>query len=464
MKKLSVKIWMLLLLFIAITIVFLVIFTNFLYEELYVEDKETSMVEIAENLQKTYKGGAVTNEFIKQTEDFNRFSDVEVFTVRNPRELSACLPFDVDYETLIGHEERAQLIEGEAVIKRGYEKRFNREVVSVIYPLVDENRLEGIIYVYVPLTKMTEMASKDVIFLLITVSFLLLIMAWASLKTLQKVLVPLDKLKLAANEMTAGKYETRVDIKSSDEIGELAKTFNQMATSIQEEDEKKRDFLSIVSHELRTPISYIKGYGEAFEQELVPEEKNKEIYTLIVQEANRMQKLTNDLLTLARSEQHQEMDITPLVLSEVVREVLQLVKTLADKKQIFFTVTIDEETILRADEQMTKQIFINILENAIHYSPVSSTIEIGNEMTMSDTTIFIKDQGCGIAPEHLAHITERFYRVNKARSRIDGGTGLGLSIASQLIEMQKGKLVFTSQVEKGTTVYITLPIWGDSFL
>lgn len=164
MKKLSVKIWMLLLLFIAITIVFLVIFTNFLYEELYVEDKETSMVEIAENLQKTYKGGAVTNEFIKQTEDFNRFSDVEVFTVRNPRELSACLPFDVDYETLIGHEERAQLIEGEAVIKRGYEKRFNREVVSVIYPLVDENRLEGIIYVYVPLTKMTEMASKDVIF------------------------------------------------------------------------------------------------------------------------------------------------------------------------------------------------------------------------------------------------------------------------------------------------------------
>lgn len=462
MKKLSVKIWMLLLLFIAITIVFLVIFTNFLYEELYVKDTETSMTEIAENLQTTYKGGAVTNEFIKQTEDFNRFSDVEVFTVRNPRELSACLPFDVDYDTLIGPVERAQLIEGEAVIKRGYEKRFNREVVSVIYPLVDENRLEGIIYVYVPLTKITEMASKDVIFLLITVSLLLLLMAWISLKTVQKVLVPLDKLKIAANEMAAGNYETRVEVKSSDEIGELAKTFNQMATSIQQEDEKKRDFLSIVSHELRTPISYIKGYGEAFEQELVPEEKKKEIYTLIVQEANRMQKLTNDLLTVARSEQNHDIDMTPLVLSEVVREVLQLVKSLADKKHIQFTVTIDEETILKADEQMTKQILINILENAIHYSPVSSVITIGNEMTKSETTIHIKDEGCGIAPEHLVHITERFYRVNKARSRVDGGTGLGLSIASQLTEMQKGKLVFTSEVEKGTTVYITLPIWEDS--
>ena len=461
MKKLSVKIWMLLLLFIAITIVFLVIFTNFLYEELYVEDTETSMTEVAENLQSTYKGGAVTNEFIKQTEDFNRFSDVEVFTVRNPKELSACLPFEIDHETLIGPEERAQLIEGVAVIKRGYEKRFNREVVSVIYPLVDENRLEGIIYVYVPLTKMTEMASKDVIFLLITVSLLLLLMGWISLKTVQKVLVPLDKLKGAANEMATGNYETRVDIKSSDEIGELAKTFNQMATSIQEEDEKKRDFLSIVSHELRTPISYIKGYGEAFEQELVPEEKKIEIYTLIVQEANRMQKLTNDLLTLARSEQHQEVDISPLVLSEVVREVLQLVKKLADKKQVLFTVTIDEGIIIKANEQMTKQILINILENAIHYSSVSSIITIGNDLAKKETTIYIKDEGCGIAPEHLAHITERFYRVNKARSRIDGGTGLGLSIASQLIEMQNGKLQFTSEVERGTTAYITLPIWEE---
>ncbi|WP_419959568.1 sensor histidine kinase [Psychrobacillus sp. BM2] len=464
MKKLSVKIWMLLLLFITITIVFLVIFTNFLYEELYVEDKETSMVEMAENLQSTYKGGAVSNEFIKQTEDFNRFSDVEVFTVRNPRELSACLPFDVDFETLIGSDERAQLIEGDAVIKRGYEKRFNREVVSVIYPLVDENRLEGIIYVYVPLTKITEMASKDVIFLLISVSLLLLIMAWLSLKTLQKVLVPLDKLKVAANEMASGKYETRVEVKSSDEIGELAKTFNQMATSIQQEDEKKRDFLSIVSHELRTPISYIKGYGEAFEQKLVPEEKKKEIYALIVQEANRMQKLTNDLLTVARSEQNQDTDMLPLVLSEVVREVLQLVRPFADKKQIRFTVIIDEETILKADEQMTKQVLINILENAIHYSPVSSTIAIGNEIAKNETTIHIKDEGCGIAPEHLAHITERFYRVNKARSRADGGTGLGLSIASQLIEIQNGKLTFTSEIEKGTTVYITLPLWEDSFL
>lgn len=242
MKKLSVKIWMLLLLFIATTIIFLNIFTNFLYEELYVQHTETAMKVVAENLQRTYDGGAVTNDFIKQTETYNQFSDVEVFTVRNPRELSACLPFDIDYDALIGAEEREQLILGQPVTKRGYEKRFDREVVSVIYPLVDQNRLEGIIYLYVPLTKIIEMASKDIIILVAIVSLLLIAMAYISLISLRRVLRPLAKLKEASILMAAGKYETRVNVESKDEIGELAQTFNQMAASIQEEDEKKEIF------------------------------------------------------------------------------------------------------------------------------------------------------------------------------------------------------------------------------
>ncbi|WP_144512212.1 cell wall metabolism sensor histidine kinase WalK [Bacillus sp. FJAT-22090] len=463
MKKLSVKIWMLLLVFIVTTIVFLVVFTNFLYEELYVQHTETSMKEVAESLQRTYKGGPVTNAFIEQTEDYNRFSDVEVFTVRNPRELSACLPFDIDYDTLIGAEERAQLVNGNAVTKRGYEKRFEREVVSVIYPLVDENRLEGIIYLYVPLTKITELASKEVLFLILIVSILLVCLAYISLKSLQRVLKPLAKLKEASISMAAGKYDTRVDVESQDEVGELAQTFNQMAESIQLEDEKKRDFLSVVSHELRTPISYIKGYGEAFEQQLIPDEKKMEIYSLIVREANRMQKLTNDLLTVARSETLEEVETSPLVLAETVREVLQLVKPMAIEKEITFSLLVDEETILAADEQKTKQIFINILENAIRYSPNSSNITIANKTTKKDTIIQITDEGCGMEQEHLLHITERFYRVNQARSRSDGGTGLGLSIASQLVDVQKGSLAFESVVGKGTTVYITLPIWEDSY-
>ncbi|MDI2586728.1 HAMP domain-containing sensor histidine kinase [Psychrobacillus sp. NEAU-3TGS] len=441
MKKLSVKIWMLLLVFITTTIVFLVIFTNFLYEELYVQHTEATMKEVAENLQRTYDGGVVTDDFIKQTEDYNRFSDMEVFTVRNPRELSACLPFDIDYDTLIGAEERVELINGNALTKRGYEKRFDREVVSVIYPLVDENRLEGIIYIYVPLTKIAEMASSDVLFLIAIVSLLLICLAYISLKSLQRVLKPLAILNEAALDMAAGKYDTRVKVESQDEVGDLAQSFNQMATSIQQEDDKKRNFLSVVSHELRTPISYIKGYGEAFEQNLIPEEKKAEIYNLIVREANRMQKLTNDLLTVARSETLEEVETGPLVLAETIREVIQLVKPIANEKEITFAISIDEETILCVDEQKTKQVLINILENAIRYSSNMSKIVISNKTMKKETIIQITDEGCGIEKEHLPHITERFYRVNKARSRSDGGTGLGLSIAAQLVDVQMVNLL-----------------------
>ncbi|WP_391203705.1 sensor histidine kinase [Psychrobacillus sp. L4] len=460
MKKLSFKIWMLLLAFITITIVFLVIFSNFLYEELYVQHTETSMKEVAKNIQRTYSGGVVTDDFIKQTEAYNRFSNIEVFTVRNPRELSACIPFDIDYDSLIGADERAKLIAGNSVTKRGFESRFDREVVSVIYPLVDENRLEGIIYLYVPLTKITELASNDVFFLIGIVSLLLIAMAFISLKSLQRVLTPLAKLKEAAISMANGNYDTRVEVKSQDEVGELAQTFNQMAASIQEEDEKKQDFLSIVSHELRTPISYIKGYGEAFEQNLVSEDQKEEIYHLIVREANRMQKLTNDLLTVSRTEGIESVEISPLIVAESIREVIHLERSNIEGKKLKFSIDVDEELILAADEQMTKRVLINIMENAIRYSPVGATIFITN----TNNTITIKDEGCGIEAEHLTHITERFYRVNKARSRSDGGTGLGLSIASQLISMQKGKLAFTSEVGKGTTVHITLPIWEDSFI
>ncbi len=139
------------------------IFTNFLYDQLYVKDSEESMIDVGERLKSNYKGGKVTDELVEKVEDFNMYSIFNVFAVRNPRELSACVPFEIDYDTLIGPEERRQLLKGEPITKIGYEERFQREVISVIVPLVDQNRLEGIIYLYYPLARITELANNEVI-------------------------------------------------------------------------------------------------------------------------------------------------------------------------------------------------------------------------------------------------------------------------------------------------------------
>ena len=119
MKKLSSKIWSLIIVFLIITVIFMSLFTNFLYDQLYVKDSEESMIEVGERLQSNYQGGKITDDFVEKVEDFNMYSTFNVFAVRNPKELSACLPFEINYDTLIGPEERRQLIKGEHITKIG---------------------------------------------------------------------------------------------------------------------------------------------------------------------------------------------------------------------------------------------------------------------------------------------------------------------------------------------------------
>jgi len=462
MKKISTRIWLLIFAFLIITVVFMYVLTDFLYEQLYVEDTESMMIEVGTKLQTMYTSGKVTDEFIADIEHYNNYSNLNIFAVRNPRELSACVPFDIDYETLIGAEERQQLLEGNYVQKIGYEPRFDRQLISVVLPLVDQNRLEGIIYIYFPLAKISELASQEVIFLFLSAFVFLIVMSFFVYKGIQRIMRPLNNLQTAVEQMSYGHYETRVPVKSSDEIGKLSSTFNGMAEAIQREDEVQKTFLATVSHELRTPISYVKGYSEAMQNGIIAEEQKQETIQLIVREANRMERLTNELLQLARMENEQkDIALYPIPLAETLREVRKILMHQAQKKTITLHLNVDDELIVKADEVKLKQIFINIIENAINYSYEQSKVDIVAVENNGNALITIKDDGIGIPLEDLSHVTERFYRVNKARSRADGGSGLGLSIVEQLLKQLHGKIEIESELDKGTTVKITMPLMEE---
>ncbi|WP_146553580.1 cell wall metabolism sensor histidine kinase WalK [Rummeliibacillus sp. SL167] len=459
MKKLSTRIWTVIVAFLALTVLFMYVFTDFLYEGLYVKDAENSMVEIGEKLSTMYTGGKVTDDFIAKIENYNEYSNMNVFAVRNPRELSACVPFDIDYDTLIGADERQQLLKGKTITKKGYEKRFDRQVISVIIPLTDQQRLEGIIYIYFPLAKITEMASKEVFILLGSAAIFIFLIGFGVFKGIKHIMKPLKELQNAAEKMAEGDYETRVEVKSKDEIGQLSQTFNKMATSIQQEDEAQKQFLATVSHELRTPISYVKGYGEALEHGFIEESKKQETISLIVREANRLEKLTNELLQLSRAvNQTESVTLYPLPLAETMREVVQITEQQASRKAIRIRAEIDEEIIINADEEKIKQILINLIENALRYSEEGTEMILSSKREENMAIITVQDHGMGIPTEDLPHITERFYRVNKARSRSDGGSGLGLSIVDQLVKYHKGIWHINSELGIGTTVTIQIPI------
>lgn len=462
MRKLSSKIWLLIVLFLSATVLFMYIFTNFLYEQLYVEDSKTTMVEIGEKLQTKYKGGKVTDELIAEIENYAAYSNIEIFAVRNPRELSACVPFDIDYDTLIGPTERQQLLAGNEVTKIGYEKRFERQIISVILPFTDQNRLEGIIYLYYPLAKISELAKEEVILLITGAVMFLIIAAFFVYQGTRRLLQPLANLQQAVNQMAAGDYQTRVEVTSKDEVGSLSSAFNQMASSIQQEDEAQKSFLATVSHELRTPISYVKGYSEAIQNGLIDEHKRDEAIQLIARESARMERLTNELMQLARKDEAgQSIVADPLVLAETIRDALSLLEQKAKAKNIQIDQRLDEELIVIGDEEKLKQVFINIVENAIHYSPENARVIIESKQINQEVQISIIDVGIGVPSEDLPHLTERFYRVNKARSRTDGGSGLGLSIVNQIVKQHQGSLKINSKLQQGTSVIVALPLMEE---
>ncbi|BDH62940.1 two-component sensor histidine kinase [Lysinibacillus sp. PLM2] len=458
MKKLSTKIWMLILLFLTVTVIFMVLFTDFLYERLYVSDSEQSMIEVGEKLQSLYKGGKVTDELVDKIEEYNLFSNFNVFAVRNPRELSACVPFEIDYDTLIGPDERKQLLQGKSITKIGYEQRFDREVISVILPFTDQNRLEGILYLYYPLAKISELANTEVLALITSVVLFSMLIAFFVHKGLRRIMRPLNELHQAVEKMSEGDYHTRVQVSSSDEIGKLSNAFNEMAAAIQREDEERKIFLATVSHELRTPISYVKGYSEAIQNDFIEGAEREEAIKLINREADRMEKLTNEILELARSKEQEEINLYPIVLAETIRESIILLEHLAQKKEINIQTDLDENIIVQGNEEKLKQIFINVIENAICYSNEESTINVLTKSIKGNAIVEIADKGIGIPREDLPHVTQKFYRVNKARSRADGGSGLGLSIVDQLVKLHHGKLSIQSEEGKGTMVTITVPL------
>lgn len=462
MKRLSSKIWLLIVLFLSATVVFMFIFTDFLYEQLYVEDTKAAMIEVGEKLQAKYTGGKVTDELIAEIDAYAAYSNLEIFAVRNPRELSACVPFDIDYDALIGVDERQQLLQGKAVTKIGYEERFERQIISVILPFTDQNRLEGIIYVYYPLAKISELAQQEVILLVTGAVMFLLVAAFFVYYGMRKLFQPLAKLQRAVGEMTTGQYETRVTVTSDDEIGSLSAAFNQMAAAIQREDEAQKSFLATVSHELRTPISYVKGYSEAIQNGLVDAQQKEEAIQIISREASRMERLTNELMQLARKDDISVSEFDPLVLAENLRDTICLLGQQAVNKQIQIIQNFDEDLIILGDEQKQKQVWINVIENAIRYSHEHAQIIITTSKLDNQAVITIQDFGIGIPEDDLPYVTERFYRVNKARSRADGGSGLGLSIVEQIVKQHKGTLKVESISEQGTRVIVTLPLMEES--
>ncbi|MDQ0184097.1 sensor histidine kinase [Cytobacillus kochii] len=459
---LAKKLWLTVTIAILITIVYSYILSYLFYEKLYVENVEDTLLEEGLALASDYKGGEISTDLKEKVAWYNDKSETDIIMVDNPRELSACFPFEMKYDSLINGEEREQLLKGNPIYKTGFEERFDTRIMGVIIPLLDDNRLAGIIYVYLPLEKISDI-TQDFAYLWMLAAFIFLLFAiMTGTFLIKRMTSPLMEMKLAAEQVSRGNYNVQLSTNQQDEIGELASAFNSMATSIQKEDDRKREFLANVSHELRTPISYVKGYSDALKSGLVINEEDHEKYlALIYREATRMERLVGDLLDLSKLETDDYRLVkAPIPLAQLLEDVVQKYSPRIKRKGLSIEVDLDPDIIIIADEGRIEQIMQNIFDNAIRYTD-EGTLLLDLFQTEDGCCIQLEDSGIGIPEEDLDKIRQRFYRVNKARTRADGGTGLGLAIVEKLVHLHEGRLLIQSEYNIGTTIQIILPMVND---
>lgn len=223
----------------------------------------------------------------------------------------------------------------------------------------------------------------------------------------------------------------------------------------------RKDFVANVSHELRTPITSIKGFSETLLDGAIKDEKMlKSFLEIIYQESNRLQMLIQDLLELSKIERRgYSVQLVPTSLQDVLIRAVEVTSPRLDEKNMQFNVDFMRDVKVMGDANRLIQIFTNLIANAITYSPENTTITLRISEDAQYGIVEVEDQGFGIEKSEVARIFERFYRVDKARSRNSGGTGLGLAIVKHLVEAHNGKIQVDSEIGKGTRMKLYIPIY-----
>lgn len=278
-----------------------------------------------------------------------------------------------------------------------------------------------------------------------------------------RVLQRVSRMTLAAGRIGAQDLSERLPVSGKDEFSELALTFNGMLgrleTAFKRQEkilEQQRRFTADASHELKTPLTVIKGNTSlALGVHPTAEEYHQSMQE-IDQAASSMSRLVQDLLLLARSDSGQLTgDRIDLLVREILERAISAVKPLGGAP---IHLQIDDESLcVHGDEAELTRVFTNLLDNAIRYTPVGGAITVSARRKGDFAVLCVADTGVGIAPEHLPHLGERFYRIDTSRTRPSGGTGLGLSICKGIVESHRGTLVFESEAGVGTRVWVTLP-------
>ncbi|MCM3712295.1 sensor histidine kinase [Sporosarcina luteola] len=273
----------------------------------------------------------------------------------------------------------------------------------------------------------------------------------------KKLIEPITKLTTAAKKVGDEKFTGSLDINRRDEIGQLAQSFQRMTEKLSENDRVRKEFISDVSHDFQSPLLNIKGYANLLMDSGLPERERKNYARVIQSETERLSSLTKQLLLLTSLDQLESpLKQMKFRLDEQLKEVIRKQRWLLEEKQMSLVMEVDEVEMV-GDPAFLEKVWENLLSNALKYTRMGGEIEVRLTESADELKVIFRDNGAGIAEEHLRRLFDRFYRVDHSRTQQVEGTGLGLSIVHQVVKLHGGSVKVESEEEVGTTFTVTLP-------
>jgi len=372
-----------------------------------------------------------------------------------------------EYHDMPLKESDLQLIrQGKEILSRGPYHFLGTEVLTVSVPVFKQGVLTGAVIFSAPLAPVEERITELQKITRYAGLVGIILATFLSLFLSRTVSRPLLNMNQAAQAMVKGDYSRRVEVKSNDELGVLADSLNSLAKelvkkidALEQLDQTRRKFVANVSHELRTPLSIILGYTEALIDGMANSDAERQAYLgNIHEEILRLRRLVTEILDLRKIEAGRiELVMEEVSLAEIARQVVDKFATLAKEKNISITKNIYENAVVIADKDRLKQVLINLLDNAIRFTPAEGRVEVAIKDLKDQLLVSVSDNGPGIPLAEQTQIWERFYKVDKARTRTGGGIGLGLAIVKEIVEAHGGSIEVTSKPGEGSTFFFTVP-------
>lgn len=363
--------------------------------------------------------------------------------------------------TKLGKSDVNEASEGKQSTYKSRNELTNEEIISLSYPLNSNDNQAGILRLTSSMTKVNYKIRKDMYFYIIFGTIVSILAFFVSLIASRRVIAPILDLINVSEKLAAGDFKQKAEVKGKDELSELASTINFMSDSIVKREDMKNEFISSVSHELRTPLTSIKGWAITLQSKDIQQNADmlNQGLSIIESEGDRLSMMVEDLLDFSRLQSSNfKYDKDKIDIIELVKQVHTQLAPRATNEGIEFTFTsIYKSIMVYADKNRMKEVFINIIDNAIKFTSEGGKIDILIDQIDDNVSVTVKDNGEGIKEDEIAFVSSKFYKGSSSKSQ----TGLGLSICEEIIKGHYGKLIIKSKYGSGTSVIVEIPRLDD---